>query len=311
MKRTMVVVIVGVVFNTLAFAQGTVGFELLRMEATARSAAAMGTLVAVPGEVDAMESNPATLADVAQPWVSLTYLKHLLDFNSGTIGYAMPVKNWGTMGARITYFDYGSFDEATPLGEITGRTFGANDMLFSASFARSVGPVFRLGGSLNFIWSKIDEYSASALGVNIGFPARTKARIEGIHEVVLGGAVYNLGAATKAFVTEADKLPLGFRGGLSAPLEYLPLTLMMQVTKWVDEDVHFALAGEFKPADVLRVRVAYSTEGREQRVDSNKDAFAGLSAGFGLLFREYRFDYALSSFGELGILNRFTISRHF
>jgi len=311
MRRTAFLVIGGILIGAAAFGQGTVGFELLRMETTARGAAAMGTLLAVPGEIDAMRTNPATLADVENRWVSLTYLKHVLDFNSGTIGYAQPVRNWGTMGARITYFDYGSFDEATAQGQFTGRTFGANDILLSLSFARQVGSVFRVGGSLNYIRSQIDHYSASAVGVDLGFQARTKAQIRGIREVVLGGAAYNLGASTKAFVNEKDDLPMGIRGGISAPLEYLPLTVMVQVTKWVDQDVQFALGGEFAPVDLLRIRVAYSTEGHDQHLDSSKDALAGASGGFGLLSGKYRFDYALSSMGELGLLNRFTISRFF
>jgi len=86
---------------------------------------------------------------------------------------------------------------------------------------------------------------------------------------------------------------------------------MLQVTKWIDQDVQFALGGEFTPADMLRIRVAYSTEGHDQHLDTNKDALAGASAGFGVLYGKYRFDYALSSMGELGLLNRFTISGFF
>lgn len=311
MKRSIAITVLALGIAGMAWGQGTVGFELLRLEATARGAAASGTLVAIPGEVDAMHSNPATLGDLYYRWVSLTYLKHLLDFNSGTLSYAQPVKTWGTIGARLTYFDYGSFDEATSLGEFTGRTFSANDILCSVSFARRLGPVFRLGATLNYIRSQIQNYNASAAGVNLGFIARTQAEIHGIREVVLGGAVYNLGTATKAFIEEKDDLPLGFRAGLSAPLEYLPLTVSIQATKWVDQDVQFALSGEFTPVDLLRVRIGYSTEGHDQHLNTDKDAFAGMSGGFGLLYSKWRFDYAMSSMGELGLLNRFTLSRSF
>ena len=305
----MVALVLGVI--GVVYGQGMVGFELLRLEATARGAATAGTLVAVPGEVDAMHSNPAALADLFHRWVSLTYLKHLLDFNSGTLSYAQPVKTWGTVGARLTYFDYGSFDEATAQGEFTGRTFGANDILLSLSFARRLGPVFRMGATFNYIRSQIQDYTSSAVGVNLGFMARTQAQIRGIREVVLGGAVYNLGASTKAFIDEKDNLPLGFRGGICAPLEYLPLTVTAQATKWIDQDLHFALSGEFTPVDLLKIRVGYSTEGHDQHLDTDKDAFAGMSAGFGILYHKLRFDYAMSSMGELGLLNRFTISRFF
>ena len=311
MTRTTVAVALGLLITGMAFGQGTVGFELLRMEATARGAAASGALVAVSGEVDAMHSNPASIADLEDRWVSLTYLKHLLDFNSGTIGYAQSVRNYGTLGARITYFDYGSFDEATPQGEFTGRTFGANDILFSMSFARRIGSVYRIGVSVNYIRSQIEDYSASAVSTNIGFLVRTHAQVKGIQEVTIGAAVYNLGTATKAFIDDKDDLPMGFRGGFNAPLEYLPLTVSAQVTKWVDQDVQFALSGEFRPMDALRIRVGYSTEGHDQHLDTDKDTFAGFSTGFGIIHSKLRFDYALTSMGELGLINRFTISRMF
>ena len=102
MKRTTAIAVLGCLIYGVAFSQGTVGFELLRMEATARGAAASGALVAMAGEVDAMHSNPASIADLEDRWVSLTYLKHLLDFHSGTIGYAQPVRDYGTIGARVT-----------------------------------------------------------------------------------------------------------------------------------------------------------------------------------------------------------------
>lgn len=311
MKHTTAIAVLGCLIVGVAFGQGTVGFELLRMEATARGAAASGALIAMAGEVDAMHSNPASIADLEDRWVSLTYLKHLLDFHSGTIGYAQTVRDYGTIGARITYFDYGSFDEATPQGEFTGRTFGANDLLFSLSFARKIGEVYRVGISLNYIHSQIEDYSASAISTDLGFLVRTNAEIHGIKEVTLGGAVYNLGTATKAFIDEKDDLPLGFRGGLNAPLEYLPLTISLQATKWVDQDLQFALSGEFKPIEALRIRVGYSTEGHDQHLDTDKDALAGLSGGFGILYGRLRFDYALTSMGELGLVNRFTISRVF
>ncbi len=311
MKRTTAIAVLGLLMYGVAFSQGTVGFELLRMEATARGAAASGALVAMAGEIDAMYSNPATIADLEDRWVSLTYLKHLLDFHSGTIGYAQPVRDYGTLGARVTYFDYGSFDEATPQGEFTGRTFGANDMLFSLSFARRIGSVYRMGVTVNYIRSQIEDYSASAVSANLGFLVKTNAKVQGIKEVTLGGAVYNLGTATKAFIEDKDDLPMGFRGGLYAPLEYLPLTVSLQATKWVDQDVQFAISGEFKPIDALRIRVGYSTEGHDQHLDTDKDRLAGLSAGFGIFYSKLRFDYALTSMGELGLVNRFTISRTF
>jgi len=51
--------------------------------------------------------------------------------------------------------------------------------------------------------------------------------------------------------------------------------------------------------------------GQDLQVGGNKDRFAGASIGLGLVWRSVHIDYALSSLGEVGTLNRFSLSSPF
>jgi len=46
-------------------------------------------------------------------------------------------------------------------------------------------------------------------------------------------------------------------------------------------------------------------------VDQSGDSFAGAAFGLGAVWREFQIDYAISSMGALGVLNRFTLTGSF
>jgi len=102
-----------------------------------------------------------------------------------------------------------------------------------------------------------------------------------------------------------------FRAGLSKALAHLPLLIGLNFYKYNDEPWYFALGGEFTITPNLFLRLGYDSYGRDLGVDSSKDTLAGAALGAGFLWQNISFDYAYSSLGALGSLNRFTISGHF
>jgi len=46
-------------------------------------------------------------------------------------------------------------------------------------------------------------------------------------------------------------------------------------------------------------------------MDTSEDRFAGVSLGLGFVLEKFILDYPLSSFGEVGALNRLTLSGMF
>jgi hypothetical protein len=292
-----------ITLNLFAGAAGTTGFELFRVEPTARGAALAGSQIAVSNDLAALYWNPAGLATISTRQGSAGYLKHVLDFNAGHLAYAQPFPRIGTGAIGVTYFDYGSFDEATETGQRTGRTFGASDILLTVALARNVkGPV-DVGASMKFLYSTIDNYTASAFALDAGLVYHAPWS-----QLDVAAGVFNLGTTLSAFLTQKDDLPLSLRAGFSKPLEHLPMRLSGEVDYYPeDEAVQAALGGELTMSEFLHLRFGYNTIGIDQRVGLDRDALAGFSIGFGLLWKRLTFDYALTSQGEVGFLNRITI----
>ena len=285
----------------------TTGFEFLRMDVGARAAALSGAIAGLSSDPLCTFQNPAGLANVRLRGGSVTYLKHLLDFHSGTVAGVLPQK-WGTLGIGINYINYGEFDETTeqqPDG--TGNTFGANAFELAVSGARMYEKILSYGATVKYIRSSISEYTSDAFAVNIGLIFHAPFQ----QDLNIGVAIFNYGWTNQAYVETKDDLPLNFRVGFSKKLAYLPLMLVGQVYKYTDDIFQFNAGGEISVTPELFLRVGYNSLGQDQKLDLNGDKFAGLNFGMGFHWRTYRIDYALSSMGEIGSLNRFTLSAVF
>lgn len=286
----------------VAGSAGTTGFELLRTDGFARNTALGGSQIAVGGGLHSLFANPAGLADITAALGSAGFFKHVLDINSGSLAFAKPVRQVGTVGIGITYFDYGTFDRATEFGQKEGE-FGASDVLFTASAARIVAPDVSGGISLKYLHSTIDSYTASAVAADAGILYRT-----GFNNWDVGAGIYNVGFATAAYLNEKDDLPASYRLGFAVPLEHLP--------------VKFSVAGEYMETEGIRGcggleitfsshfmgRIGYNTIGIDQRVGLDRDALAGFSSGLGIKVNTIHVDYSMTSQGDIGYLHRFTIS---
>ena len=93
-----------------------------------------GAFVAVDNDVNSLYYNPAGIASIKKRSGSFTYLNHLLDFNSGFIGFVQPKLGPGSFGLSVLYMDYGDFTKTDTNGQEVGG-FGANSLALAASYA--------------------------------------------------------------------------------------------------------------------------------------------------------------------------------
>ena len=279
------------------------GFNFLRTHVSARASAMAGAFVAIPGDVHAIYFNPAGLATVNNRVASATYLNHVLDFQSGFVGYAQPFKNYCVMGVGINYMDYGTFDETDNNGEKYG-TFGASSFVISTAIGKEFFRGASAGIGFKYIRSEIERYTAQAYAVDVGlFYA-----VPFTEDLNVALTVSNIGQSTSAFIETKEDVPLKYAAGFSKKLAHLPLLLNVLVYKYVDFDFQFALGGEFTLSPGLFLRLGYNSIGRDQRVEGDLDQVAGASVGFGYQWKQFSLDYSLSSMGEIGSLNRLTFS---
>ncbi|MFC1563020.1 PorV/PorQ family protein [candidate division KSB1 bacterium] len=281
------------------------GFEFLMNEVGARPAALAGAFVGIEGDLNSIFYNPAGIATLKNKTGTITYLNHLLDINAGVVGYAQPVLNRGVLGIGINYLNYGDLEGRTEEGFETG-TFGAYDYAVTLSYADKVFNNIKAGISAKFINSKIENYSASAVALDLGFIYRIEK-----HKANIGFSLINIGSSTKAFIETKESLPSQIKGGFSKELAHLPVILSIEIRRFNDNKFQYLGGGEIIFNDKIKGRFGYNSNGKDQHFGITDDTFAGFSLGLGFAWREFNLDYAFSSMGGIGSQNRFTLTREF
>lgn len=304
-KTTAILLLVLTVFASAQTTPGTVGFQFLKTHIAARPAAMGGAFLAINGDVNSLYYNPAGIAAIDKRSASFTYLNDLLDFNTGFVGIVEPAVGPGNAGVSVLFRDYGTFQRRDNDGQEIGE-FNANAVSFAATYAMEPMPNLAVGASVKYMRFSIDNYAADAVAVDGGISYTIPSQ-----QLCFAFGYFNAGQATSAFIDTKEKLPASFKAGFSKRLAHLPLLLSFNMYKYNDEDWHGALGGEFTLSPNVFLRLGYDQFGRNLRVEGGNDKFAGAAVGFGLLWNNLNIDYSFSSYGEIGSLNRFTVSGRF
>jgi len=285
---------------------GRAGYEFLRTHTGARPSAMAGAFISIPGDIHAIYFNPAGLGSITGKFATATYLNHVLDFQSGFVAYTQALKSLGQVAVGVNYMNYGDFEETDINGNRLG-SFGAGSFSVTTSLGRSLNKNILTGVSAKFIHSAIDEYNSSALALDLGIIYK----VPFIEDMNIGIGIFNLGYTLTAFMEDKDPLPLNVVLGFSKKLAHLPLEYCVSANKYVDDDIQINVGGEFTLTEGVLLRVGYNSLGRDQKIGADGDQYAGISLGLGIDWKQYEFDYGLSSFGAIGYLNRVTFSYKF
>ena len=299
-----------------AFAQsvGTTAFEFLRQEYSARSEAIGGNLISLSGDANGMFVNPAGLASLPGTQWGINYVDHLLDLQGGQLVYARPATRFGTLGVGLLYLNYGDFQETDAFGQQTGRSFSASEFALAASLASVLGPHFDYGLNLKLIYSSLDNVNATAIALDGGLLYHAPFS----NQLTFAVVVSNLGLVLDDYTATSEDLPIVVRIGFAKRLEHLPLTvsgslndLTLETGDFWDRAKRFSVGGEFDISEQVKFRIGYNNEVNDNVKPLGRRGFGGLTAGLGITWKTFRFDYAYSAYGELGSQNRLAISGGF
>ena len=284
-------------------------YNFLRNDVSARSAAMAGSFVSIRNDVNAIFTNPAGLASITRTQASFGYFKHLLDINAGYASYAQELSGVGMVGIGINYVNYGTFDETDALANKLG-TFGAGDLAVSLGFADQIDENLSYGVAGKFIYSSIADARSSAIAADIGL----LYFVPGANPVSFGVSLLNIGTQLNPYIDTRESLPFEVKVGATIKPQHLPLLLSFNIHKLneTQDDLishfkAFSLGGEFTLSKELRFRFGYHNERRRELKLGSSSGLAGFSFGAGLVLETLRFDYAYSSLGKIGSLNRITV----
>ncbi|MGQ9818830.1 MAG: type IX secretion system protein PorQ [Candidatus Kapaibacteriales bacterium] len=287
-------------------------FNFLRFAGSARSGALAGAFVSIDDDPTAVFFNPSTIATNLSKDFSLTFFKHVLDVNSGSITYIRHLQNIGSFAGSIQYTNYGSFDRTDSQGQLQG-TYTANDLAFGLSYANILDTNLYYGGTIKLLSSTIDKYSSFAIAFDIGLLYRMPEKRTNI-----GFAILNVGRQLSTFDGTKESLPLDVKLGINHRLRGLPLLLNFSFnnlndnsSKFFDRFLKFSLGGEFYFGDYVNLRLGYDNNIRKYSASAKDRGFSGFNFGLGIKLKEVNFDYGFSQVGNSASFHRFSVYYNF
>jgi len=224
----------------------------------------------------------------------------------------------------IHYLNYGQMKEALADGSLTGRTFGARDILVDVMYARQLYPCWKIGVTLKPVYSIYESYSSFALGVDVGAHYQTPDSA-----FQMGLVLANIGWQLKGFYSEEggrnhEMLPLNLQLGLSYRVKHAPLRFHLQIHNMQTWELKYEwtglekspTTGDIIPHDVKwydtmfrhtiwtieivpkseRFYIAFSYNHR-RRAELNltdQRSLAGFALGAGVRIKQAHIDFAIS-----------------
>ncbi len=287
-------------------------FRFLDVPPNARSAALSGNHVSLyQADLSLFMVNPAYLSEESSRQFSASYVNFLADANYGFINTAYHIDGVGTVGVGIRYAGYGEFNRLDENNNQNG-TFNPGDFSFNAGISRELSSRIRIGGSLNWIHSRIDNFRSTALAASFG------ALYEDIdRDLTIGFSVRNVGSQITTFNSIREPLPLDISLGVSHKPENFPVRvnlMLRQLNEWnqpllsdTDDPTfsqnlfrHMVLGGEIPFSEQFIIRIGFNQlQHQELKTRDNFD-FAGVGLGLGLKFDKFHIDFSRSSYSELG-----------
>ena len=304
-KRGLLCLVIGLVMaisaGTDAQAEsdkgGTSSLIFLRLGAGARAVGMGEAFTAQSDETVSPFWNPAAISGVRAPKMGFTHTQWFQDITAEFFSFAFR-SGHNVFGLGLSLGKVPDIEKRDSPTEEPTALFDAHDFVASFSYARDLGENYHLGASAKWIYEKIDVWSASGLGLDIGGICSPFAGSDSrlLRNLNFGAAVLNLGSKIK-FETESYPLPTQYKAGLqySAETEKWQgdYTLGLDLVKPRDDDMKVHLGGECGLYRTLNLRLGYQFGYDEKDV----------SFGMGVKYHKYAIDYAFvpykSDLGEV------------
>ncbi len=295
-------------------ADAAAGASFLKLGVGARAAGLGSAYTAIADDVTALHWNPAGLSGMTKREVSAMHAELYAETRYDFIGYAHPTSLLN-MGISAVYLTQGSIDGRSVSGSKTGD-FSANDLLVTLGAGKMMIGNAAVGANLKLIQSQIAGSSARGFAFDLGTSFKPVLPMVGSN-IKLGLALQNIGPRMN-FSNESYDLPLTAAAGLG----YQPfnsLLLSVDVKRHIYESrTLLSIGTEFSPLSLISLRAGYISGAgsrsdvlERSNVQSQLSGLSGLGMGMGFKLGWGSLDYAFTPAGELGNVQRISLSMKF
>ncbi len=301
---------------------GTNVYPFLNVPTSARQAALGGDAISVRDfDVNFAGINPALINLDMDNRIGLNYASYLAGTTLGSINYVKDLQEGHFISINARVLDYGKIPRTDEFGQTNGD-FSALDASVGIGYAYQFEEDFTIGANLNYITSKIDNYTSAAISANAGVTYHNEQSKE-----TLALVFRNFGYQFQPYNGIRENLPFRADLGYTKILPEFPLAYTLtyhdlqqfNISQTVDingQEVGFGrklldhLSGgiELFPEQAFNLRLGYNVKRGNELAVLDQRSFAGLSFGFGIKISSLRFDYShvryhnASNINQIGLM---------
>lgn len=285
---------------------GTNVYNFLNIPVSARQAVLGGDAVSVRDfDVNFAAVNPALMNLDMDNRIGLNYGAYLAGSNLGSINYVKDLEAGHFLSANARVLDYGKILRTDESGQSNGN-FIAMDASVGLGYAYQFEDDFTIGANINYITSKIDNYTSAAISASAGVTYHNKKSKETAALIFR-----NFGYQFKTYNGVRENLPFRADIGYTRILPEFPLAYtityhdLQQFNISQDYNINGQKVGfgrklfdhlsggiELFPEQSFNIRLGYNVKRGNELAVLDQRSFAGLSFGFGVKISSFRFDYS-------------------
>jgi len=247
--------------------------------------------------------NPAVICHSPNLW-QVNHTMFPLDIAASSAYTVFKTPAPGKFAILFNYLNYGSFTARDREGTETG-SFSVYDLTSSVAYSRKLTRRLSVGLSTAFTQSRLNTLTASALLGSVGI-----LYYDEISTLSIGLSYRNFGFLTDSFSGSDEPLPSMLIVGVSKKLAHLPMILSIDAYQAYRDEYVANVGGEFIIGDHLFLRWGNSTRRFQIRgQESLKNFFSSASAGLGINFRSFVFDFAVVGLSDAGYISSISITQ--
>lgn len=291
---------------------GTTGSDFLKIPIGTRGVAMGNGYSALSNDITAMFWNPAGLTNMTGKGVYLERIQWLADVSYNAVGAAYNINPFWTVGVFGAVMNSGDIEVTTVEQQNgTGEYFSVNNMVAGVSIASKLTDKFSFGANIKYVREDLDKEISGSYAVDVGTVYDTRWNTMRISmnirnfgpEIQLAGEYHDWDNGVQLTETQSYlsyHFPMVFRLGVALdPIQTATnrLTVVGELEHPNDNIERVNVGGEYAFQEMFFLRGGYSFY---------HDSL-GMSAGVGAKFAGFEIDYAVSDYGVLDLVHRFSI----
>lgn len=207
-------------------------YHYLSLPTSAHNAALGGTHQSlIADDATLTMGNPALLATMGGRTLTAGFMTYIAGSRAYSVAYSQPISRRHTFGLSGQLMDYGTQTHTDATGRELG-TFASKDFVLGGRYAYLLNDHWVGGAALNVLYSKLGDYSAVAMAVDVGLNYYDEAAGHSFSVVLK-----NVGTSLKKYSETAtyDDLPFDLQASYSHRLQGAPLRFsvtLTDLTRW-------------------------------------------------------------------------------